>query len=61
MPRTVWGNHKEVDGVVIPYAANTYLKGGPFQDYELVDQFIVSEISILDTLPEDTFSLPKKD
>jgi hypothetical protein len=58
--RRVWGDYKEIDGVQLPHKVSSYVKSRDSDDFALFDEFVVTDVRILDKLPEDAFSLPKK-
>jgi hypothetical protein len=57
--KTVFGDYKEIDGIKLPYRRTCYVKGGEFTDYEFLLEVNVSEVKILDKVPEEAFVLPK--
>ena len=58
--KSLFDQYKRVDGVMLPYRQRVYLKGGVFKDYEEIACLVLTDVEILKTLPEDTFSLPRK-
>jgi hypothetical protein len=58
--KVVFGDYKEVDGVKLPHRRTSYIYGKDAKDLVFMDDFNVTEVRILDTIPNDVFSLPKK-
>ena len=38
----------------------TYIKGGPFKDFVLLSDHVVTELRILGAIPNEAFALPGK-
>ena len=58
--KTVFSDYKEHDGVKIPCRRTTYVKGKEFNDFVLLTDFVVTEVTILDTVPDEVFAFPDK-
>ena len=58
--KVVLSNYKEIDGVQVAHRSTTYLKGGQLEDFTLITEFTLTEVIILDKLPDDAITLPKK-
>lgn len=58
--KTVFGEYKEIDGVKFPHRRTSYIKGGNFKDYVLLSDFTITEVKFVDSIPDNAFSLPKK-
>jgi hypothetical protein len=58
--KTLFGDYKEIDGIKLPHRRSTYIKRGEAKEYVLVSDFVVTEVRILNKLPDDAFSLPKQ-
>ena len=58
--RTTFGEFKDVDGVKLAHRRTTYIKGKDSEDFVLSIDIVVSEVRILEALPNSTFSHPEK-
>lgn len=57
---TVYSDYKDVDGVKLAHRRTTYVKGGDFETFVLLTDFVVEEVRILQTIPNEVFSVPGK-
>ena len=56
--KTVYSDYKEHDGVKLPRRRTTYMRGGDFKDFVLTTDFVVTEVTIVDTIADELFALP---
>jgi len=56
--RTEFRNYKEVDGLQLPHRQTTYIKLDGSEDYELLSDYLITEVNILEKLPEGAFDMP---
>lgn len=58
--RTVFGDYKEHDGVHLPHRRTTHFKTPDADDWQLLTEFNITSLRIVDKLPDNTFVLPGK-
>ncbi len=56
--RVIFNDVKDVDGVKLPYRRVSYIKSGGAAEFVLLDDYIVTQVTILKTIGDNIFSLP---
>ena len=58
--KTILGDYREIDRAQFPYRRSVLIKRDQDAEYIPLTTVIVTKLEIRKTLPDDTFSLPKK-
>jgi hypothetical protein len=57
--RTLYSDYREFDGLKMPYRRTTYVKGEGFEEFALLGDVVLTELKLVETIPDDVFVLPK--